>query len=87
MNLPIPEFRVVREVVHHHRWTHPPGSPSVESIVLITPDPNAGRRYRYSVIRIALDTGEARCIGRELPLKLARLTATRASARDGKHWP
>jgi hypothetical protein len=39
---------------------------------LIAPDPNAGRRHRYSVIRVDYQTGQATCLGREVPLKQAR---------------
>jgi hypothetical protein len=75
--LPIPTVINVREVYPHHDCIR-------KSFVLVCIDPNAGRRGRYSVIRVFHRTGEARCIGRELDLKLARIVAKRLYVDDGK---
>ena len=69
--LPLPTVHGVREV-----------HPHCDSFVLIAPDPMAGARHRYSCIRV-YTTGEAQCIGRELPLKLARAVAMRPAEEDG----
>lgn len=45
------------------------------SMVIIAPDPMAGRRARYSVLVIDCQTGRTTCQGRELPLKDARSVA------------
>lgn len=78
--LSLPIVRTVKEVLsfedvaaHDH----------VGSFVIIAPDPMAGARYRYSVIRVDYQTGETRCIGRELPLGLARKVAKRPASEDG----
>ncbi len=76
--LPIPTFYSVKETHSHNPdsgWTST-GSPH-RHIVIIAPDPMAGRRHMYSVIRIFYKDGRAECIGRELPLKLARKIATK----------
>lgn len=67
----LPYVREVKEVV----------SQEVDAIdhvghfTLIAPDPMAGKRRRYSVIRVDYKTGKARVIGRELPLKDATAIA------------
>jgi hypothetical protein len=74
--LPIPFFQAVKEVIggadllawdksHYVPWY----------ITIIAPDPLAGKRGRYSVLRLNLRTGRMRCIGRELNLRLARRVA------------
>lgn len=73
--LPIPTFGMVREVIHSRLW---------ECTILIAPDHAAGAPVRYSVIRIMTKTGATRCIGRELPLHLARRVACRPPELDGK---
>ena len=45
---------------------------------LIAPDPMAGRRSGYSVIRINYETGKTKVLGREVPLGLARKLAKTA---------
>jgi len=73
--VPIPFFDEVKEV-HLAEDTR--------SSVLITPDFGSiqGRR-RYNVIRVEWPTGRADCIGRELPLGLARRVAKRPQSEDG----
>ena len=73
--LPLPRFTGVTE-------THV--SPAGESVVLIAPDPMAGKVDRYSVLRVSYATGKTRCIGRELSLPFARQVAMRSPSDDGK---
>ena len=73
MKVQIPRFWKVKEVFTFD-----------DSMVIICPDPMAGRKHDYSVIRIFRD-GRARCIGRELSLSLSRKVAIRPSEWDGKH--
>lgn len=47
----------------------------VGCFILIAPDPMAGLKHRYSVIKVDYQSGKATCIGRELPLNLARKIA------------
>lgn len=70
--LSLPIVREVREVVCGQQFGF---MDHVGHFTLIAPDPNAGRKHRYSVIRIDYQTGQAECIGRELDLKLARKVA------------
>lgn len=72
--LPIPDVLAVREV----------RAPSVHSFAIIAPDYMAGRKHRYSVIRVMRETGVAYTIGRELRLDLARIVADWMPADDGK---
>jgi hypothetical protein len=60
--LPIPPFTSVAEVVEPAPWVR----------VIIAPDTMAGSKERFSVIRIDLSTGRTRCVGREVPLAMAR---------------
>jgi len=54
---------------------------------LVVVDPCAGRKHVYTVYRIALTgTKEARVIGRELPLTLAR-DVVRRDKRDRESLP
>lgn len=68
MKLPIPGFSSVAEVVR----------PEGHLAVLIAPDLNAGSAGACTVIKIDLRKGTAVCIGRELPLGMARDVARRA---------
>ena len=52
-------------------------------IVLIAPDPNAGLRHRYSVLRVEHGAGTLTCIGRELDLSTARRVARQAAEEPG----
>ena len=52
-------------------------APSVHWFTFIAPDHMAGRRHRYSVVRVDRKTGQAHTIGRELPLGHAREIAKR----------
>lgn len=72
-SFPLPEITKIKQIVHHDR----------ESFVFISRDPNAGRKNVYSVIRIFYKKYVPRCIGRELPLKIARMVAKRNSNEDG----
>lgn len=56
----------------------------LDSFVLVAPDPRAGRKHRYSVIRVIYQTGHAVVIGRELDLPLARIVAKRTTDMDGR---
>jgi len=78
MNLPIPWFTRVQEICSDRSLDRP------LSTSLILPDPLAGTRARYSVIRIMHGTGSTICIGRELPLAIARVIANRSSDEDNK---
>lgn len=71
-SLPLPQVHRVLESYYYE-----------DSFVLISPDPNAGHRRRYSTIRVYRD-GHAVCIGRELDLKLSRRVAERPSKLDGE---
>lgn len=73
----LPAVRSVREVVVGYDGL---------SFVLIAPDPTAGCPSRYSVIRVR-QSGRATCIGRELPLALARAVAARPAREDGRPFP
>ena len=77
----IPTIRKVVEVYEESLG----GSPHYpRAIAMIAPDPDAGRKGRYSVIRIYSHTGQVVVIGRELPLGLARKVAQRPVSQDGK---
>ena len=79
--LPLPIVHEVREVYDH---SDPTAMDHVGSFVLVAPDPMAGRKGDYSVIRVDFQTGRATCIGRELPLALSRKIAKRPASEDGK---
>ncbi len=66
--LPIPGFSSVAEVFR----------PQENLAVLIAPDLKAGSAGACTVIKIDLRKGTAVCIGRELPLGMAREVARRA---------
>lgn len=82
VNLPIPFFQDVKEVLGGAAWDKHHYAPWY--VTLIAPDPLAGKRGRYSVVRLNLRTGRMRCIGRELDLRLARRVARLMHASAGK---
>jgi hypothetical protein len=71
-DLPIPHFERVREV-----------SGTADSIVLIVPA-TTGAPPKFDVIRIMVQTGKARCIGRELSIGMARRVGDRDWRSDGR---
>jgi hypothetical protein len=75
MNHSIPYFRHVKEVT----WYETEDGFDHYSMVVIAPDPQAGKRNRYSVLVIGCQTGTVRCIGRELPIGHARKIAKQAA--------
>lgn len=79
-NVLIPTIRKVTEVYEECIGGHPHYA---RTIAMIAPDPMAGRKGRYSVIRIYSHTGQVVVIGRELPLGLARKVAKRQVSQDG----
>lgn len=77
LSLPIvEEVKEVISVTDPKAWDH------VGSFTIIAPDPMAGRKHRYSVIRVDYQSGQATCIGRELDLKTARQIAKRPSLQQ-----
>ncbi len=52
--------------------------PQTETVTLVCRDPFAGRKNRYSVIRIKLKTGRAYHIGRELTFGHSKRLAAKA---------
>ena len=68
---------IVEEVtlVYNHQVTGADVFDHVGSFVLVCPDPKAGRRNRYSVLRIDYQTGRTTVIGRELSLAHAKRIA------------
>lgn len=77
----LPIVEKVREV---HSFIDYGAVDHVGSFVLIAPDPMAGRKHVYSVIRVDYQSGQAVCIGRELDLPLARKVAKRPVEEDGR---
>lgn len=74
MSLPIVEsIKEVYSVTDSEAYDH------VGHFTIVARDPNAGGVSRYSVIRVDYQSGFAECIGRELPLKLARRVAAQKS--------
>lgn len=76
--IPIPYFKSVAEVYSHHT---PAG---YDTTTMIMPDPMAGRRRRFTVVRLTHRNGEMVVIGRELTLGHARKIAQRPKSEDGK---
>ena len=76
----VPTIRDVTEVYEQSLGGHPHYA---RATAMIAPDPNAGKRNRYSVIRVYSHTGQVVVIGRELPLGLARRVAKRPVGEDG----
>jgi hypothetical protein len=72
----LPTFARVHQVIRQ--------IPSGRSVCLIVPAAEAGRRHMYHAIRIDCLTGSASCIGRELPIGLARAVSLRQPRDDGK---
>jgi hypothetical protein len=81
--LSLPEVRGVHEVrscLNPHAFDH-------EGVfVIIALDPNSGRKRRYSVISTDYCTGQSSCIGRELPLKIARAVALKQIVKVQERW-
>jgi hypothetical protein len=76
--LPLPFVNRVKEVFSFHL-----NQDLNKSFVLIVPTVGAGMSKRYDVIRVFY-AGNARCIGRELPIRMAREVAIRDPRQDGK---
>ena len=70
----LPEVKKIKEVTS---VTDSSAFDHVGHFTFIALDPNAGLKGRYSVIRVDYQTGVATCIGRELPLVLARKVSKR----------
>lgn len=70
MNLPIPCFKSVGKCYYTYDEKADAGM-----VRFIAPDPMSGRKGRYTVVELDLDSGRAICIGRELPKKLAKRIA------------
>lgn len=66
---------IVEQVKEVRSVTDPLADDHVGFFVLIAPDPRSGRKHVYSVIQVSYQTGQATCIGRELPLGDARRIA------------
>lgn len=69
----IPEITSVQEVRSRY------GS----DVTFVCLDTHAGKPNRYTVIRLFYQTGITRVIGRELPMDLARIVASRLEEEDG----
>lgn len=71
-SFPLPLVTKVKETILHR-----------DSFCIIAPDYSAGRRNRFTVIRVFRRKNSVRCIGRELPLGYSRRIAERSSKEDG----
>lgn len=80
-SLPIP-FGAFSELEHYeHGWFH---RGHYTNVALITLDKNAGKRNRYTVLRLQYEAGILKVIGRELDIYTARAIARRGLHRDGQ---
>jgi len=78
--LPLPKS-VFSELEHYAHGNH--HVDGTTTVAVITRDHAAGRKNRYTVVRVVYKTGVITVIGRELDIYTSRAVARRGPDRDG----
>lgn len=79
--LPLPGSVFSELERYEHGHCHLDGS---TNFTVLTKDHLAGKKHRFTVLRIFYKTGTITVIGREVNLRIARALARRGPERDGK---
>jgi len=66
---------LIRSVKETYSWENPNATDHEGYCVFISPDLRSGRRGRYTVLALDYQTHEVMVLGREVPLRHARLLA------------